>query len=140
MSKKLIGLLLVSFCFLSAQSTFADHCPCMKKMTQELKLTSEQQAKFKEIKQNTKDLAKSKESELKSLHAEIKDLIKAEKMDEAKLDKLVQKKEEILGSMMKARIMAQHQMYQALDTEQKVKFLKKLDHQYEMKHKMHKAS
>lgn len=50
-------------------------------------------------------------------------MIQSNKIDEAKLDSLIEKISKIRGSMLKNRIMMQHQMFSLLNEKQKAKFL-----------------
>ncbi|MCP0913451.1 MULTISPECIES: Spy/CpxP family protein refolding chaperone [Legionella] len=133
MMKQIILLPLLALSLAFSPVTFANkgdgHCTCMhmKKMMQELNLTPEQQTKIKEIKDNAKSNMQAKREEMMSLKKQMKELVRSEKMDEAKLDQLINQKKELMASKMKAKIMMKNQIYNVLDAQQKAKFAAMMD-------------
>ena len=72
-------------------------------------------------------------TQLKALRSQISTLVKADKLDEVKLDGLVAQVSKIRGVMLKNRILMQHKMYSLLTEKQKAKF-QGLKKQWEEKH------
>ncbi|AHE67259.1 P pilus assembly/Cpx signaling pathway, periplasmic inhibitor/zinc-resistance associated protein [Legionella oakridgensis ATCC 33761 = DSM 21215] len=136
----LLPALALSLAF-SAPS-FADknggQCPCMRlqKLSQELDLTADQQAKIKAIKEQAQKDMSANEADMKNIRSQIKELIQSEKIDEDKLNKLIEQKKEIIASAMKTKIMMKNQIYNVLNAQQKAKFSALMD-KWESKHKAH---
>jgi protein CpxP len=115
---------------------FADEhsgCGCMKQMVQELNLTTEQKQKIEAIKLGTKQKFQAQKDEMKSLHNQMKNLIKSDKIDQTKLDSLVNQKKEIMGAIMKEKIVMKNQIYNVLDNTQKEKFMSMMDRKMDKK-------
>jgi len=135
MIKKLILLPVILLSFTFSQGTLAHDnaqkpgcgCQAMQKMTKELDLTSEQQAKIKAIRTQARDTLQTKRQEMIKLRAEINALIQTDKLDEAKLTALINQKKEIVGSVMKTRITVKNQIYNVLNAQQKAKFSTMMD-------------
>lgn len=102
-------------------------CGCMAQMMQDLNLTADQQQKINQIRDQTKSQMQSQKDQMRALKGQINDLIKSEKIDEAKLDSLVNQKKDLMASMMKAKIKMKNQIYNVLDAQQKTKFAAMLD-------------
>lgn len=141
MSKKLIWISAFTLALFLGQPSFA-HChhkQCdekhqqLDKLATELNLTPEQQAKVNALKEQGHADMKANLTQLKALRGQIGDLVKANKIDEAKLDSLVEQINKIRGSMLKNRILMQHQMYSLLTEQQKAKFLE-LKKKWDEKH------
>ncbi len=128
MNKKFIWLVTLLLTLILGQSSYADcdknqkHCNKFNQLTTELNLTAEQQEKVKEFKKQSKNSMKESYKQLKDLHNQIDALVTADKIDETKLDGLINQINQIRGAMLKNRIMIQHQVYTILTPEQKTKF------------------
>ena len=126
----LITTLLFSAAF--TQPLFADEgnkpatqhhsCGCMKNLTEKLGLSPEQAEKIKAIKQKSSEEKAKYQQELSALHHQIKKLMKASKLNEAKLDVLLDQKKELMKARIKSKYEAKQQMLNVLTAEQKVKF------------------
>lgn len=129
--KKIILLPFMAFALAISPVTFAKSksCPCMdvQKLEKELNLTSEQKNKIMEIRKQAKEQMKGKWEEMKNLYKQKKELVRSEKMDEAKLDELINQKKEIIATMMKTKIMTKHQIYNVLDAKQKEQYAAMMD-------------
>jgi periplasmic protein CpxP/Spy len=125
MNKKIFSIAIFAFSLIFGQSAFADHGGFgehIKKLVESLKLDDAQKAKIKTIKDQTKDKLKDTWEQMKSLRQQSQEVIQADTLDESKLDSLVNKKKELIGNLIKAKITAKHQIYQLLNPEQKTKF------------------
>jgi|GEM_PF-2484755 len=131
MNKKILFLPALALSMVFSHATFADddllkgeQCPCMQiqKMKQELKLTPEQQEKIKALKEKWKEDKKAKREAMMSVNKQVRELVKEDKLDDAKLDKLVNEKTEMMASMMKNNIKLKHEIYNVLDSKQKEQF------------------
>lgn len=101
------------------------NCPKMqmkKQMMQELNLTDAQKKQFETIKDETKEQMKSVYDQMKDLRNQIKELVTSDKMDQSKLDELVNKKKELYAERVKIKLQAKNKMYNVLNAEQKQKF------------------
>lgn len=142
MSKKLIWLATCALTFILVQPSFAcgqNDKPCdaahhrFDKLEAALELTPEQKAKIKAYKEQTRTSMKTNYAQLKALRSQISVLVKSDKIDEAKLDSLVEQVNKIKGAMLKNRIMMQHEMYVLLTDKQKAKY-QELKKKWEEKH------
>lgn len=132
MNKKLISLVAITLIITFGQSSFAcsgdsKHCNThhrSDKLAKELNLTPEQEAKLQTYKEKAQANFKTNYAQLRTLRTQINSLIESDKIDEAKLDSLIDQINKIRGSMLKNKIMMQHQMFTILDAKQKAKFLK----------------
>ncbi|MBL7478946.1 Spy/CpxP family protein refolding chaperone [Legionella bononiensis] len=132
MSKKLIWLSVITLALIIGQPSYACpaeknpskscHCNDSKKISQNLNLTHDQKAKIKAIRVQAKTQLKSSYKQLKVIRAQINDLIKAEKIDEAKLDNLINQRSKIKGAMLKSHILMRHQIYSLLTAQQKQQY------------------
>ncbi len=93
------------------------------RLAQELSLSADQKAKIKAYKEKAMASLKENYAQLRLLRSQISSMIQSDKIDEAKLDTLIEKINKIRGSMLKSRIMMQHQMFSLLNEKQKAKFL-----------------
>ncbi|WP_392537117.1 Spy/CpxP family protein refolding chaperone [Legionella sp. 227] len=131
MSKKILWLSTVVFVLTFGQPSFAciggsKHCNShhrLDRLAQELNLTADQKAKIKAYKEKARAAFKENYGQLRLLRSQINSMIQSNKIDEAKLDSLIEKISKIRGSMLKSRIMMQHQMFSLLNEKQKAKFL-----------------
>ena len=132
----MIAKIIVSACVLSlSQLAFShdmnkydhEYKHCAHKAMKSIHLTQEQQTKMKAMKEQLHEKLKGREASMKELHSKIKVLIRSDKIDEHKLDSVVNEKKELVGSMMKSNIMLRHDMYHLLDAKQKTEFVTKMD-------------
>ncbi|KTD73219.1 Spy/CpxP family protein refolding chaperone [Legionella tucsonensis] len=131
MNKKFILLSTIVLGLLFGQLSFAcigdlKHCNShhrFDRLAQELNLNAVQKAKLKAYREKARATLKENHAQLRLLRSRINSLVKAEKIDEAKLDDLIEKINRIRGSMLKTRIIRQHQMFALLNDKQKAKFL-----------------
>src|SRR5690348_9555229 len=108
MSKKFIWLSVITLILTLGQPSFAcsgDAKQCdahhrFDKLAQELNLTADQKAKIKAFKEQARASFKAKYAQLRSLRSQVNTLVKADKIDEAKLDSLVEQINKIRGSML----------------------------------------
>ncbi len=100
---------------------------CMKNTYKNLNLTPEQQTKIKTMKDQMMAGLKDKEVQMKAMHDEVKTLIQADTLDESKLDALVNQKKDVIGTMMKSKIMMRHEVYHLLTPKQKEQFIAKAE-------------
>lgn len=140
--KKFIWLATFAFALILGQQSFAScdkdpkHCRAhhrFDKLATKLELTPEQKAKIKAYKAQSHNSMKANYKQLKALRSQINALVKADKIDEKKLDSLVEHANKIRGAMLKNRIIMQHQMYSLLNEKQKAKF-HELKKKWEEKH------
>lgn len=131
MSKKFIWLSTILLALIIGQPSFAcigdsKHCNShhrLDMLAQELNLTTEQKAKLKAYKEKARASLKENYGQLRLLRNQINSLVKADKLDEAKLDTLIEKVNKIRGAMLKSKILMQHEMFSLLNDKQKAKFL-----------------
>ncbi|KTD53119.1 envelope stress induced periplasmic protein [Legionella santicrucis] len=130
MNRKFIWLSAITLIITLGQPSFAcsdpKHCNAhhrSDKLAKELDLTSEQQAKLQTYKEKAQANFKTNYAKLRTLRTQINSLIQSDKIDEAKLDSLIEQVSQIRGSMLKNKVMMQHQMFTILDAKQKAKFL-----------------
>ncbi len=132
MSKKFIWLSIVVLSLIFGQASFAcspdnksTHCTCYKQSNnavKKLNLTKDQKVKIHALKVVAYKSFKANSQKMKSIRSEIQGLITSDKMDEAKLDALIAQRNQIKSSMIKNRILMQHQIYALLNQDQKVQY------------------
>lgn len=109
----------------TSQIAFAhsgEFAKCMKDAYKSLNLTTEQQNKINTLKDQVKTNLKDKEVQMKAMHEQVKALVQADTLDQSKLDALINQKKEIIGDMMKSKIMMRHEVYHLLTPKQKEQF------------------
>lgn len=87
-----------------------------------LKLDAGQQEKIQAIKDQLKTSTKANGEKLGALRGQINELIQSDKMDQAKLDGLVQQKIDLVSSMIRAETLSMHQIYGVLTAEQRTQY------------------
>ena len=108
-----------------------------EKVTEKLDLNAEQTVKVHAIKEQAKKELEQKFEEIHAVRHQINELYRATKLDESKLDSLVQKETEIFGSVLKMGAMERRDVYNVLTEQQRVK-LADLIQQREEKHQENK--
>lgn len=127
----------------SCKCSMMEHksCACKKKsqMLSSLNLTPGQESQIKAIRDKLKENMMSNHEKMKSIKEQIKSLIKSEKIDEAKLEQLIEQKKSIVGDTMKNRVMSKNKIYNLLTPEQKSQYSSMMDNwEKSRKEKMHK--
>lgn len=128
MNKKIISLLALLFSLTFTQIAFADKdatnasCGCKNNIYKKLELTPEQQTQIKAIREQANIIKIAKQKEMLSVNNQIQELIKADKLDEAKLDSLLNQKKELMASMIKNKVIVKHQIYNIFTAPQKEKY------------------
>lgn len=131
MMNRLIAIPTLVLTLSFSQFAFAEHegpfASCMDGVYKKLDLTPEQTNKIKAIKDQVVTGMKDKELQMKALHNQLKDLVRADAMDQSKLDALVNQKKELIGEMMKNKIMTRFEIYHLLTAKQKETFTSSVD-------------
>ncbi len=122
--------LILSFAF--SQAIFADDqshnscqqsaCTCDHELVDKLDLSPDQQAKIKSIRDEARLVRIAHQKERLSLHNQIEELSKADQLDEAKLEILLNRKKEITKSAIKNRMLVKQKIYNVLNAQQKAKY------------------
>ena len=131
----------------SISNVYASHedplrsCICgmhMEKVVQTLHLSQDQKDKIKDVIDKNKEAIKSDVQQMRHLRSQIRDLIISDDFTEDKVNSLIDKKKELVGTITKTKIMAKHQIFTLLDTRQKAQYkelMQKQDETYAEKHK-----
>jgi protein CpxP len=107
MNRNIITLLAFLISISLTQITFADNnnskasCSCKNKLYKKLDLTAEQQTQIKAINDQASIIKLAKQKEMLKINNEIHELIKADKLDESKLDTLLTQKKDLMASIIK---------------------------------------
>ena len=133
MYKKCIWLVAFAFSLILSQTALADSWGCgkgIKEMVESLNLSSDQKTKVKPILEQLKSNMKQNGMQMKALDKKLNQEIDAAKVDQAKVEGLIDQKTQIIGNMMKAKINAKVQIMPILDDKQKAELhsmVKKMD-------------
>ncbi|GGI75714.1 Spy/CpxP family protein refolding chaperone [Legionella impletisoli] len=137
MKKSLILLSVLTLTLSFSPMTFAEsemkgECPCkrmehMKKLTQGLNLTADQKKQIDAIKEDAKKQMMQLHEQKMALKKQFHDLITADKLDESKVDELVNKKKEIYAEKVRLMVETKNKIYNVLNAEQKQKFENMMD-------------
>lgn len=128
MNKKMIWLSALALSMSISQATLA--CDCgrdwtpgdrMEKMTESLDLTADQKAKIKAIGTQAKESMKPKMVEMRDIRMQLNTLADAKVLDEGKIDALISQRKEIMGTIVKGRLMVRHDISMILTDAQKAK-------------------
>lgn len=122
MYKKLASIIILCCSFVFCQAVFADDGICrqgLKKMVESLNLTDDQKAKIHPILDQMKSTMKDSGSQMDGLESQIRDQMNSTTMNQDTVNGLVDKKTALIGTMMKARINAQNQIFGILTADQK---------------------
>lgn len=132
MNKKLIWLSALTLALTIGQSSFACgtdktqttqcHCSGHKSMSGKLNLTDEQKGKIKAIKTAAHKSLKADHQQVILLRQQINTLVKTDKLDENKLDDLINQLAKIKSSMLKTKTIMKNQIYNVLTVQQKAQY------------------
>ena len=133
MNKRIFWVAALALSLLFGQTAFANSseeksgksCGCgdnMKRLVESLKLDDKQQASLKAIKEQTKESEKANWQQMKDVRLQIDQLVQSDKMDENKLNELINKRAELFAAMIKTKVMAKHQIYTLLNAQQKTQY------------------
>ena len=132
MNKNSLGAILIACSFVLSPFSFAKShskptsTPCggaeVKMLVEKLALDTKQQANVCDIKSQLRANMQSNWENLRTVHMQINQEVMSDKMNETKLDVLIDAKVQLFTAMMKARAMSDHQIYTSLNAEQKTKF------------------
>lgn len=103
------------------------HCKTMHNMATQLNLSTTQQAKLKAIRLKSRSTIVAKHEEMKKIRSQMLALTAKDKVDQAKLDALINQQKELFASIVKLRMMYKNQVYNTLDAAQKIKFTSMID-------------
>lgn len=144
MNKKLMtfSALALSLSLSQAPLVYAEHTTdCFNgekihKMVKKLNLTSDQQTKIKAIIDRAHTEMQTKHKELAALRVDVNNAFHTNAMTESKMDGLVSQEQQVMGAMLKIRMMERLDITNVLTDEQKAKLS---DHmiKWEEKHMGH---
>ena len=128
MNKKIIWLSALALSMTISQGALACDCKMsmspnqhIEKMTAKLDLTADQKAKIEAITTKAREEMKPKIEEMHASRMQLNELANEKDMDQSKVDKLLDQNKEILGSIMKMRVMVRHDIDMVLTDKQKAK-------------------
>jgi Spy/CpxP family protein refolding chaperone len=109
----------ISLPVLADSSTNSKSCSCpmmmkTKGMMDKLNLTEEQKNQIMAIKAKYKEQMKSNRAGYTALVSKMHELIKSDKIDESKLEELVNQKKELVAAQFKLKIQMKHEIYHVL--------------------------
>ncbi len=120
--KRLLWILPVMF-LAFGQSVYADHaCDKMKNMVEELNLTDDQKAQITPSMNEFKLKMHENWTQMKDLRMQFNQQVQSDKMDQATVDGLIDKKVKMMSDMMKAKMALKHQIWMILTPEQKTSY------------------
>lgn len=130
MKKHLIWMAAFTFSLFLGQSAFAkDDWQCgdrFQNLVSELNLDQAQKDKMKPIVEEFKKKIKDSAEQMKGLRTQISEQMTSDKMDESTVNGLIDKKAQLIGDMMKAKVSAMNQINSILKPEQKAKLNEKM--------------
>ncbi|MGB6977470.1 MAG: Spy/CpxP family protein refolding chaperone [Gammaproteobacteria bacterium] len=124
MFKKFLWIIAFVSSLMINQMVFADTSVCresLNKMVQSLNLDATQKEKIRPILDQLKSTIKMNVSQMDGLESQVMEQVNSTSMDQEKVNSLVNQKTKMIGDMMKAKIMAKHQVFAILNPEQKGK-------------------
>lgn len=140
MNKKTIWLSALALSMSLSQATLACDCEMpsspkdrLVRMTEKLDLTAEQKNQIKAISEKAREEMKPKYEQMHANRMQLNELAAAKDVDQTKVDKLIDENKEILGSIMKMRVMVRHDIDMVLNDKQKEK-LNKMVSEWKEKH------
>lgn len=134
MYKKILGIALLATTFAMSPVGFAKSCICgegFKKMIGDLKLDSAQKDKIQPILDQMGATMKADGTQMDEITKQLHEQVVSDKMDQATVDGLVDKKTKLIGDMMKAKLSAKSQIFAVLTPQQKTELQTKMDAQEE---------
>jgi len=136
MNNKLAWIPALALGFIIAQPGFADSTATQqpakncggtlhgyKELSGKLNLTDEQKVKIKALKDQLMTNSKASYQQLKALRQQMGMLAGSDTVDEAKLDALISQRNQIKATLIKNRVMMQHQIYTMLTDQQKAQYM-----------------
>ncbi len=97
-------------------------CVCNKELFSYLHLTDKQLNKIKSIQNQSYAMIAAKQSQLLLVRDRIELVIQQNIVDERALDKIINEKKEILGTIMKHRALVRHEIYSLLSDAQRLQY------------------
>lgn len=122
MYKKIVGIAVIACSLAFSQLSFAHSSHCGKGLSQmiaSLKLTEAQQEKIKPALAQLKLSIKDNVAKMKDIEGQINQQVSSATMDQTVVNGLVDQKVQLIGNIIKAKIMAKNQVVQVLDASQK---------------------
>lgn len=122
--KKLLWIVALTFSMILGQTALADSDKCgdkLHKMVENLHLDKDQQAKLQPIVDQFKATVKDNWTQMRDIRKQISEQVLSDKMDQATVDGLIDKKTQLMGNIIKARVSAMNQISTILKPEQKTK-------------------
>lgn len=119
----------------------ANACGCgkgMHQMVDSVKLDAAQKEKVKPILDQLKATIKENADQMNSIETQLKQQLTSGKMDQSTVNGLVDKKVQLIGNIIKAKMQAKTQIYAVLNDKQKAEFqenMKKEDKKWEKEFK-----
>lgn len=120
-----LSLMIGQVSFAATESSKSKPCTChhnSQRLSEKLNLTAEQKAKIKAIRTQTHTQLKADKEQLKTLKLQMNALANNDKVDEAKLNSLIDQRNKIKGAMLKKEVMMQNQIYNTLTAQQKIQY------------------
>lgn|SRR3990167_1528063 len=100
-------------------------CICgmhIEKIVQTFHLTPDQKNKIEELIEKNKANIKTDVEQMQGLRVQMRDLITSDNFDEDKVNALIDKKKELIGTIAKAKVMVKRQIYTLLNAQQKAEY------------------
>lgn len=138
MSKNILKASILVLSLLAGKAVFADHdetgnswwcgnhITLISNMVKSLNLSNAQAAQVQLIKSQFKATIRPKFARMQELRVKIQQEVQSEPMHPFRLDQLIAQKTQLVGEFMKAKAMAQHQVYIILDPQQKIIYQQKM--------------
>ena len=120
-----LSLMMGQVSYAATESSKSRPCTChhnSQRLSEKLNLTTEQKAKIKTIRTQTYNQLKADEEQLKALKLQMTALANNDKVDEDKLNNLINQRNKIKGVMIKKEVMMENQIYNTLTAQQKIQF------------------
>ena len=132
MIRKIILLPVLAFSLVLSSTAFANMkdysgCMCpskkvMKKWKEKLNLTEEQTKQIQAVKEEAWSKMKANYEQMQALKKEMHTLVTSDKMDQSKLNDVINKKKELIGEKTKIKLETKNKIYNLLNEQQKQKF------------------
>ena len=135
MNKKIICFSALALSMSMSQATLACDCDMnsargehyehmtskFEHMTEKLDLTADQKEKIKTISEKARNDMKPMFEEIRANRMKLNELADAKDIDQTQIDKTIDQNKDIMGSMMKMRVMTRHDIMVVLTDKQKAK-------------------